>query len=100
MTGLDQSRTSSEDVRMSDDQSEAAQVPDVGRRDFLRTVTSGAAGAVAAAAVPVSAQTQSTAGAHGHDHQDVPSDPALRTKALESLLVEKGYVDPSTLDAF
>jgi hypothetical protein len=29
----------------------------------------------------------------------VPSDPALRTKALESLLVEKGLVDPAALDA-
>ena len=36
---------------------------------------------------------------HGHDHQDVPSDLALRVKALESLLVEKGYVDPAALDA-
>ena len=35
---------------------------------------------------------------HDHDHQTVPSDPALRTKALESLLVEKGLVDPAALD--
>jgi len=36
----------------------------------------------------------------GHDdHTAPPSDPALRTKALESLLVEKGLVDPATLDA-
>ena len=35
---------------------------------------------------------------HGHSH-DLPSDPALRVKALESLLVEKGYVDPAALDA-
>jgi nitrile hydratase subunit alpha len=34
-----------------------------------------------------------------HDHQAVPSDPALRVKALESLLVEKGLVDPAALDA-
>ena len=32
-------------------------------------------------------------------HQAVPSDPALRVKALESLLVEKGMVNPATLDA-
>ena len=32
-------------------------------------------------------------------HQDVPSDLTLRVKALESLLVEKGLVDPATLDA-
>jgi nitrile hydratase len=37
--------------------------------------------------------------AHEHDHQVVPSDPALRTKALESLLTEKGLVDPKALDA-
>jgi nitrile hydratase subunit alpha len=36
---------------------------------------------------------------HDHDHQTVPSDLALRVKALESLLVEKGFVDPATLDA-
>ena len=39
--------------------------------------------------------------AHGHDHdgQEVPSPTALRVKALESLLVEKGLVDPAALDA-
>jgi nitrile hydratase subunit alpha len=31
--------------------------------------------------------------------QSVPASPALRVKALESLLVEKGMVDPATLDA-
>ena len=36
---------------------------------------------------------------HGHDHQAVPSDLALRVKSLESLLVEKGLVDPAALDA-
>jgi nitrile hydratase subunit alpha len=36
---------------------------------------------------------------HHHDHSDVPSDVALRVKALESLLVEKGLVDPAALDA-
>ncbi len=36
---------------------------------------------------------------HDHGHQDVPSDPTLRVKALESLLVEKGLVDPAALDA-
>jgi nitrile hydratase subunit alpha len=36
---------------------------------------------------------------HDHDHQVVPSDPALRVKALESLLVEKGLVDRAALDA-
>jgi len=36
---------------------------------------------------------------HDHDHQAVPSDVALRVKALESLLVEKGMVDRAALDA-
>jgi nitrile hydratase subunit alpha len=37
---------------------------------------------------------------HDHDHSDEPaiSETALRVKALESLLVEKGYVDPQALD--
>ena len=34
-----------------------------------------------------------------HEHQTVPSDVALRVKALESLLVEKGLVDRAALDA-
>jgi nitrile hydratase subunit alpha len=34
-----------------------------------------------------------------HAHQHLPPDPALRVKALESLLVEKGLVDPAALDA-
>ena len=38
-------------------------------------------------------------GGHEHVHQVVPSDLALRVKALESLLVEKGLVDPAALDA-
>jgi nitrile hydratase len=36
---------------------------------------------------------------HDHSHQVVPSDPALRVKALESLLVEKGLVDRAALEA-
>jgi len=35
---------------------------------------------------------------HVHDHTEVPSEPALRVKALESLLVEKGLVAPAALD--
>ena len=40
-------------------------------------------------------------GHHHHDDegQDPPSDMALRVRALESLLVEKGLVDPAALDA-
>ena len=38
---------------------------------------------------------------HGHDHEHtaVPADLTLRVKSLESLLVEKGIVDPAALDA-
>src|SRR5260370_23483680 len=32
------------------------------------------------------------------DHQELPTDPALRVMALESLLVEKGLIDPAALD--
>ena len=35
---------------------------------------------------------------HEHDHQDVPSDLALRVKALESLLIDKGFVEGAALD--
>jgi len=34
----------------------------------------------------------------GEKHQAVPSDLTLRVKSLESLLVEKGLVDPAALD--
>ena len=33
-----------------------------------------------------------------HRHSTLPSDTALRVKALESLLIEKGLVDPAALD--
>ncbi|MBM4068272.1 MAG: nitrile hydratase subunit alpha [Planctomycetes bacterium] len=35
---------------------------------------------------------------HDHDHTDPPSDLELRVKSLESLLVEKGLVDPAAID--
>jgi nitrile hydratase len=57
------------------------------RRDFI----------VAAGAAMSEATVQ--AQDHEHEHQAVPSDPALRVKALESLLVEKGLVDRAALDA-
>ena len=69
----------------------------VGRRDFLKTAAAGAA-----AFVPGIANGQQPPGAdhdHDHDHQAVPSDVALRVKALESLLVEKGMVNPADIDA-
>ena len=37
---------------------------------------------------------------HRELHSHLPSEPALRVKALESLLVEKGMLDPKTVDAW
>ena len=37
---------------------------------------------------------------HQELHSHLPSEPALRVKALESLLVEKGMVNPKTVDAW
>lgn len=65
----------------------------VDRRGFLKRAATGAVAATVPS--PMHAQDQE----HDHPHQKVPSDPALRTKALESLLVEKGLVDPAALDA-
>jgi nitrile hydratase len=51
-----------------------------------------------AAVTPQAADPQGHDHDHDHDHQRVPSDPALRVKALESLLVAKGLVDRAALD--
>jgi nitrile hydratase subunit alpha len=51
------------------------------------------------AAIGAIAQGQGHPQEQDHDHQAVPSDIALRVKSLESLLVEKGLVDPAALDA-
>jgi len=59
------------------------------RRDFLAAV------GAAAGEGQLHAQDHT----HGHEHQAVPSDLTLRVKALESLLIEKGLVDPAALDA-
>ena len=61
------------------------------RRDFLTA----AAATAGAAMTPELSQAHQ----HEHEHQAVPSDTALRVKALESLLVEKGLVDRAALDA-
>ncbi len=63
------------------------------RRDLL------GAGLVAAGAAVTPSLIHAQGHAHDHDHQDVPSDPTLRVKALESLLVSKGIVDRAVLDA-
>src|SRR3990172_979433 len=63
------------------------------RRDFLTT----AAAAAGAAATGELAHAQGQEA--GPEHTAVPSDLTLRVKALESLLVERGIVDPKALDA-
>ena len=63
------------------------------RRELL------SAGLVAAGAAVTPSLAHAQAHDHDHDHQDVPSDPTLRVKALESLLVAKGIVDRAALDA-
>jgi nitrile hydratase len=68
----------------------------LGRRKFIKN----AAGAAAVLSTPASANAQQSGDQdNDHEHQAVPSDPALRVKALESLLVQKGLVDPAALDA-
>jgi nitrile hydratase subunit alpha len=61
---------------------------DTSRRGFLAAI-----GTVAQGSADMSEQQPD------HEHQLVPSDLTLRVKALESLLVEKGLVDPAALDA-
>jgi nitrile hydratase len=65
---------------------------DTTRRGFL-------ASTVAAGGAAVTPNLAHAADEHAHEHQALPSDPALRVKSLESLLVEKGMVDPTALDA-
>ena len=67
----------------------------VDRREFLKGAAVGTAGLIA----PPGAGAAQPPQEQDHDHQVVPSDVALRVKALESLLVEKGLVDPAALDA-
>jgi nitrile hydratase subunit alpha len=69
----------------------------VGRRRFIKSAAASAA--ALAAESGMSATQQPHDHDHDHDHQVVPSDVALRVKALESLLVEKGLVDRPALDA-
>jgi nitrile hydratase subunit alpha len=64
---------------------------DTTRRGFLSSTVA----ATGATVTPNLAHAADSA----HGHQALPSDPALRIKSLESLLVEKGMVDPAALDA-
>lgn len=56
-------------------------------------------GFIAAMSSPAPSPADAAEQQHGHQHQTVPSDISLRVKSLESLLVEKGLVDPAALDA-
>jgi len=71
----------------------------VGRRKFLKGAAAGAAGFVAAPQIASAKSADLRAPEQNQGHQAVPSDVALRVKALESILVEKGMVDPATIDA-
>src|SRR5262245_31777081 len=63
------------------------------RREFLAT-----AGALAAQPLIGAAEPSHHQHDHDHDHQTVPSDPALRVKALDTLLVQKGVIDRVEVD--
>src|SRR5437870_13791580 len=63
-----------------------------GRRGFLKSATTGAAG------IEPGANAGSLRAQQDHAPQTIPSDLALRVKALESLLVDKGLVDRAALD--
>ena len=68
---------------------------EIDRRRFLSGAALGAAGFV----VGSDANAAASPPVHSHDdEQTVPSDIALRVKALESLLIEKGMVQSSALD--
>jgi nitrile hydratase len=65
------------------------------RRDLLTAALTAAGAAVTTDL----AHAQGHDHDHAHEHQALPSDPALRVKALESLLVAKGLVDRAAVDA-
>jgi nitrile hydratase len=66
----------------------------VGRREFL-----GGAAAAGAGALVGGANAAAQPPPQDHDHQTVPAAVALRVKALESILVEKGMIESAALDA-
>jgi len=69
----------------------------VDRREFLKGAAVSTAAFIGEGQVGAVQQPQRHD--HDHDHQAVPSDVALRVKALESLLVEKRMVDRAAIDA-
>ena len=70
----------------------------VGRRKFLTNAAATAAAIAGQGQVADAQQTASDEDEQEHEHQTVPSDIALRVKALETVLVEKEMVDPAELD--
>src|SRR5262245_7508886 len=75
-----------------------ANVPEdpAGRRNFLKNAAAGVAAFIPGGSAQ---QPASSDQSQGQPHQAVPSDVALRVKALESLLVEKGMVKSADIDA-
>ena len=67
---------------------------DTTRRELLTAALTAAGESV----TPNAGHADASEHHHDHDHQTVLSDPALRVKALESLLVAKGLVDRAALD--
>jgi nitrile hydratase subunit alpha len=65
------------------------------RRDLLTAAVSAATGAAVSTNLALG---QAPSDARDRNHEGVPSDPALRVKALESLMIAKGLVDPAALD--
>jgi len=72
----------------------------LGRRSFLKGAAKTAAiGATAITGQPSMTNAQQTdSNEQDHDHQAIPSDIALRVKALETVLVEKQMIDPADID--
>ena len=68
----------------------------VGRRRFLKGAAASAAAMISRGEAAGAQQTPDNG--HEHEHQTVPEDIALRVRALETVLVEKGMVDPAALD--
>jgi nitrile hydratase subunit alpha len=69
------------------------------RRELLTTALTAGAAAVAPSIASAETSHDHDHDDHDHSHQRLPSDPVLRVKSLESLLVEKGLVDAAALDA-
>jgi nitrile hydratase len=69
------------------------------RRELLTIALTAGAAAVAPSIASAETSHDHDHDDHDHSHQRLPSDPVLRVKSLESLLVEKGLVDAAALDA-